>query len=141
MVIIDFFIYYMTYWYENSGYKLVWHTPISMACYVIGLASTCLLYSINDIIHFTILKNVHYKISLILFVILALGIIQLYDFIYVQKDRYKIITPSNFGLLKNISDRNRSVIALIIFFVITLSPFFVFMFFIPFGGHTLKNYE
>ncbi len=140
-MIFDFFFYYLTDWFEKNKEMLKWSTPKERSCYLMGVASTCFLYSINDIVHYTILKGIHYQFSVFLFVFLCFGIIQLYNFIYIQRNRFESINPNRFFFVNNLSERSRIVITLSLFIIISLSPFFTFMFFIPFGGHTLKNYQ
>ena len=38
MIIVDFLIYYLTYWFEKNKKKLVWSTPLQRAIYAIMLA-------------------------------------------------------------------------------------------------------
>jgi len=135
MGMLDFLFYYMTGWFEKHKNRLRWSTPLQRSCYGIGLGSVSFISSINDIIHYTIFKHKNYSFPKLLFLFIALGLMQLYSFIYIEKKRFEKINPDQFKLVKFISERNREIITLIIVFLLIISSGFVFMFFIPFGGH------
>jgi hypothetical protein len=58
---------------------------------------------------------------------------QLYSYIYISKNRIQSIRPEKFRVLKKISENKRMFFAMVLAFIIILSPMFIFIFFIPFG--------
>ena len=62
MIILDFFVYYLTIWFERNRDKLVWSSPLERACYVIGVAT-------------------EYTFPKILYLFIGLGAIQLYIYL------------------------------------------------------------
>jgi hypothetical protein len=138
-MILDFFIYYVTFWFERNKNKLVRSTPIQRCCYMVGIATLTFFWTIEQILHFTLLKDLNYQVPKILLILLAVGFMYLYQFIYIKKKRYEAIEPSKFRLLKNISEGNRAVISLVFVAISILSPMFIFMFFSPFGEHKLHG--
>ena len=138
MIVLDFLIYYLTYWFEQKKDKLIWSTPLEIACYVVGLMTMGLLYSINECFEFGSIKSVQFHFPKLLFLFIALAVMKLYDYVYSTRNRYKIIVteiPVEFS----ISDDTGAVICIGIVFLTTLSPFIVSTILIPFGGHTLTN--
>ncbi len=139
MIIFDFLFYYLTYWFEKRSYLLTWSTPKQRASYGIGLAITTFLFAISELIYYTNsdLKDIQY--AKFIFILIALGLMKLFDFIYIKKRRYESIDPiREFRFLGNISNNTRAIIAIIIVFVAFLLPLFVLMTFVPFGIDKMK---
>ena len=138
MIILDFLFYYLTYWFEKNRDKLSWSTPIQRSTYAIGLMTMGLLYSINEFLELGRIKSFQFHIPWFVYIIGALAVIKLYDYIYITRDRYqKVATeiPKRF----NISDDTGAVICMAIVAIFILSPFIITTIFVPFGGHTLTN--
>jgi hypothetical protein len=137
MTILDFLYYYLTNWFNKNQSQLKWSSPMERASYALGLASLGFLYGIGELLEFTLLK---FNLPKYLFIFIGLGLMQLYDFIYIKRKRYDSIDPLNsFKLVKNIDDKYRVAIAIIVIFISILSPFIILVLFVPFGGHTLSH--
>lgn len=133
MIIIDFLIYHLACWFEEHSQNLRWSTPIKRAVYTMGLATMGLLFSIEQLIEFTVLSQTNFQVPKLLFILIGLGIMQLYDYIYIQRHRFEKIQFSKF----NTSKKNGIVVSLVVIFFFILIPFVIFMIFVPFGGHSL----
>ena len=102
MIIIDFLVYYLTYWFEKdkNKKKLVWSTPLERAIYAVVLAITGLFVVLEGFLEDTIWKQTGFKTPALIVGIGALGIFQLLRFIYVKKGRYERIASKKFNLNK-----------------------------------------
>jgi len=138
-MIFDFLIYYMTYWFENTSYKLAWNTPVERACYVVGLALTTFIWTIDQVLYYTVLKGRIAETSGIIIILLGICIIAMLQFVYVAKGRYNSISPARFGLFKKISEKNRSVLVVIFVVLSVVSSLFIFTLFVPFGINKLHH--
>jgi len=79
-----------------------------------------------------------FNIPWFIYLIAALSIMKLYDYIYITKNRYEIISqeiPERF----DISDDTGAILAMAIVALFVLSPFIVSTIVVPFGGHTITN--
>ncbi len=138
MIVLDFLVYYFTYWFNNHKDKLSWSTPVQTSCYVVGLIVMALLFSINEFFEFGRVESLRFHFSKLLYSVLAVLVMKLFDYIYTTKNRYQIIAteiPAKF----NISDDTGAIICIGIAFLTIMSPFIVSTIVIPFGGHTLRN--
>ncbi|WP_419701273.1 hypothetical protein [Mucilaginibacter sp. NFX135] len=136
MIILDFLFYYLTYWFDNNKDKLSWSTPLQRSSYALGLGTIALIYSITQIIEITKSNNTDFHFPKLLFLLLGLGIMWLYDYIYIKKNRYGLITP----MFDRFPNKDNSVtISIIVVAVCILSPFIVTTIFVPFGGHPISK--
>ena len=133
VIIIDFLIYHLTCWFEEHNQNLIWSTPVKRAVYTMGLATMGILFSIEQLMEFTVLRQTNFQLPKLLFILIGLGIMQLYDYIYIQRQRFEKIQFSKF----NISKKNGIVVSLVVIIFFILIPFVIFMIFVPFGGHSL----
>ncbi len=133
MIVLDFLVYYTNAWFENNRKKLAWSTPLERTCYVIGIALSCFLLTIQQLYQYVILKNVIYIIPKIILIIFALGIIQLISYIYITKDRFRKVELNKFDVLGKISENARTIFTMAFLFISLMSPFFILLFFIPFS--------
>jgi hypothetical protein len=140
MKIPDFLIYYLNTWYKKGIYKLKWSTPLEMTCYVVALATMSFVWSLCQVYIYSYLKDYQFQFSLLPIIILGLGLIQLYKYIYIKRNRIEGITSMNFLLFKNWSENQKMIIAMVIVFIVILSPCFVFMFFVPFGINKMHGH-
>jgi hypothetical protein len=124
MLIFDFLIYYLTYWFSQR-LKGSWSTPTETACYVMGLMTGGLLFSINEVFEIEGIKPfASQQLAKLLFVILVIGVTALYQFIYSTRDRYRLIAediPKKF----NLKDDTGAVICIALVLLFALSPFIV----------------
>ena len=135
MIILDYLFFYLTYWFNKNSDKLKWSSPIERSSYVIGIATTTFILSIAEILGFTIFKDSNLPVPKIIFVGLGLGIMYFYDFIYIKKNRYDLITSINYDKFNRSDYVNGVIISWIIIGICFFLPFIVFMIFVPFGGH------
>jgi hypothetical protein len=139
MQLLDFLIYYTTYWIQNTNYKLVWNTPVSRAWYVIGLGLTTVLWTIEQILFYTVFKGTDDQTPGIIIVLFGLGIMALLQYVYVTKGRYNSILPLKFRAVKKLNDKTRSIIVIVFVVISVISSLFIFTFFVPFGVN--KHYH
>ena len=138
MIVLDFLFYYMTYWFDKNKDKLSWSTPIQRSTYAIGLMTMGLLYSINECFELGKNKSLQFHIPWFVYLICALAVMKLYDYIYITKDRYQRITaviPKKF----KISDDTGAMICIAIVALLIFSPFIITTILVPFGGHTINK--
>lgn len=136
MIILDFLFYYLTYWFDNNKDKLSWSTPLQRSSYALGLGTIALIYSITQIIEITKSNNTNFHFPKLLFLLLGLSIMWLYDYIYIKKNRYGAITP----MFDKFPNKNNGVtISIIVLALCILSPFIVTTIFVPFGVHPIPQ--
>jgi len=138
MIVLDFLFYYMTYWFDKNKDKLSWSTPIQRSTYAIGLMTMGLIYSINECFELGKNKSLQFHIPWFVYLICALAVMKLYDYIYNTKNRYQRITteiPKKFS----ISDDTGAMICMAIVAILILSPFIITTILVPFGGHTINK--
>lgn len=99
MVIIDFLIYYLTYWFEKNKKKLVWSTPLERAIYavVLGIAGIC---AAIVIIIQNVLQQGEIHIPKLIIGLGAIGINFVLRYVYVKQGRYEKIVTKGFNLSK-----------------------------------------
>ena len=136
MIVLDFLFYFLTYWFDKNKDNQSWSTPIQRSTYAIGLMTMGLLYSINECFESGKNKSLQFHIPWFVYLICALAVMKLYDYIYITKNRYQRINkeiPKKFG----ISDDTGAMICVAIVALLILSPFIITTIFVPFGsGHT-----
>ena len=133
MVVLDFLIYYLTYWFEQKKSNMSWSTPTGTACYVVGLMTMGLLYSINELLENGNIKSLQFHFPKLLYLVIALVVMKLYEYVYTTRNRYQIIVKE-IPLKFNISDDTGTIICIAIAFLTILSPFIVTIIVVPFGG-------
>ena len=136
MIVLDFLFYFLTYWFDKNKDNQSWSTPIQRSTYTIGLMTMGLLYSINECFESGKNKSLQFHIPWFVYLICALAVMKLYDYIYITKNRYQRINkeiPKKFG----ISDDTGAMICMAIVALLILSPFIITTIFVPFvSGHT-----
>jgi hypothetical protein len=111
---------------------LKWSSSIERASYVIGLATTTFLAAVAEILAFTFYKNSNFPIPKIIFLGVGLGVMYLYDYIYIKKERYNSIIANNNFDSKDY--KNGVIISWVTIVVCVFLPFIIYMFFVPFGS-------
>lgn len=132
IIIIDFLIYHLACWFEDQDLK--WSTPVKRAVYAMGLTTMGVLFSIEQLLEFTVLRQNNFRLTKLLFILIDLGIMQLYDYIYIQRKRFEKIQFAKFDTSK----KNGIAVSLFVIILFILIPFLIFMIFIPFGAHSLS---
>lgn len=130
MIILDFLVYYLTYWFEKNRKKLVWSTPLQRAIYAIVLAITGFFVIVETILEHTIWKQSNFKISKYIVAIIGLGLIQFLNYIYTRRGRYDKISESGFKLNK----RTGVVISIAIICFCTFGCLIIYMIIVPAGN-------
>lgn len=74
MIIIDFLVYYLTYWFEKNKKKLVWSTPLQRAIYAVMLAIAGLFAFIETSLEETVWKQSGFEMSKYVYVLTAVGL-------------------------------------------------------------------
>lgn len=138
MIILDFLIYYLTLWFDRKKDSLSWSTPTQTACYAVGLMTMGLLYSINEWVEYDGAKSLQFHFPKLLYLVMALAVMKLYDYIYTTKNRYQLIAKT-VPLRFNISDETGTMICIGLAFLTILSPMIVATMVIPFGGHVVTK--
>lgn len=125
MIIIDFLVYYLTYWFEKdkNKKKLVWSTPLERAIYAVVLAITGLFVVLEGFLEDSIWKQTSFKTPALIVGIGALGIFQLLRFIYSKKGRYEKIASKRFNL-----NKNAGVIVSMVFVLVCISAWIIGLF-------------
>jgi hypothetical protein len=140
MILLDFMFYYFNYWFDQRRYLLSWSSSKERASYALGLASMAVLAALAELLAYTVLKHTRFGSASYLLVLVGLGLVAVYDFIYIKKGRCDAINPaSRFSVVKNVSEVNRAKIAIAIFALCFLSPLIVLMIFVPFGDQKLGH--
>ena len=134
MIILDYLFYYITYWFDQRNYQLTWSTSKQRSSYVVGLAMLAILAAVAELIDYTVLKYQNFHQLKIIFIIVGLANMKLLDYIYIDKKRYDSINPSvRFKILKGISDKKKSIFAVIIIVIFFVLPFLILILYVPFG--------
>jgi hypothetical protein len=133
MIVLDFLFYYLTYWFDKNKDKLNWSTAIERSAYVVGLMTMGLLYSINECFELLKIKSPQFHIPWFVYLICALAVIKLYDYIYITRNRYQRITTEIPNKI-HISDDTGAMICITIAALLILSPFIITTILVPFGS-------
>ena len=133
MIILDFLFYYLTYWFGKNKDKLRWSTPLERTVYAVGLISMVWIYSLNEILTYT-LKGFNYHFSMLVYLFLGLAIMQLYKYIYITKNRYNLLIAKK-KKPGNINNKTGAIISIIFLFITILLPLIILIIFVPFGKH------
>ncbi|MEO8884967.1 MAG: hypothetical protein ABI367_02820 [Mucilaginibacter sp.] len=102
MELFDFLFYYSTLWYSKATTNQ-FRNPPQQASYVLGISSSLYVYSLSILIEYFITKSFKSQVPIWVFMVIALVIIQLFQYIYINKGRYNDIKERY--LKSNISDK------------------------------------
>ena len=116
MTLLDFLIYYLNAWFETGNYKLRWNTPLSRSTLVTTVATFALLFTLEQLMQFYVFDTNYFGatnqiIYYPFFLIFALLINKIYDYIYIKKDRYTIVCVPKFNSMTLFSEQNGILIA------------------------------
>ena len=127
MIVFDFIFYYLTYWFTKNKEKLSWSTPPERAGYAMGLMVVDTVFSIRILInHYN--PSFQSTISLLYFLIIGLGAMLFFQYVYVSRNRYEKISkkiPEYFF----ISDDTGATISIAITSLLIMSPFIILVIF------------
>lgn len=120
MIVFDFLIYNLTNWYIKHSNGLKWSSPLERAIYVTGIIFMLWLFDFWVIINAFLLKKETLTSSsipfVILFVILGLGIMQIFQYIYEKKGRLERLNQAP-NRPFNASDNVGQVFSIALFFL------------------------
>jgi hypothetical protein len=137
-MVIDFVVYFLAQFFERNQQKLKWNTPVQKSCYLVGLATFCLLITIVELLNFTILKEVDFMyFTKFGYIILGLLIVQLFEFIYVKKERYTKQVSKRLKF-KEFDYRRGVIISWIFIFASLLLPALIYISFVPAGSGLIQ---
>jgi hypothetical protein len=122
MRILDFLFYYFTLWFTQNKQKLVWSTPLERAAYAITIFTIFWIITIWEISVFTLPQFKNFNITAIPLAIAGFCVLFLYRYIYINRNRYELITSPNYRKFK-ISDKNGILIAIIFGLTSAVIPF------------------
>jgi 4-hydroxybenzoate polyprenyltransferase len=131
MIIIDFLVYYLTYWFEKNKKKLVWSTPLQRAIYAVMIATAGIFAFFEIILEITIWKQSGFKIPKYIYILLAVALDFLLEHIYIKKGRYEKIAAKGF----NMNTRTGVVISIIVIFFCTVGWLICYMIIVPPGSN------
>lgn len=122
MRVLDFLFYYITIWFTNNKQKLAWSTPLERAAYAVTILTLFWIFTFWQLIEFFILKNEYFTIPKIPLFITGILILLLYQYIYINRNRYEVINSSNSQQFK-MSDKNGILIVFIFALLSAILPF------------------
>jgi len=126
MILLDFIIYYLTLYFTNRPKTVSWTSPVERAIYALSLITTSWILAIQFfiIIHFGI--DIESR-ALWIYVLIALGLMWLYKYIYITKSRLKLISSLPVRLKKNLklNDIQCVVLSWLILLISFALPFVV----------------
>lgn len=123
MRIFDFLFYHIALYYEKNPRTLTWSSPAQRAGYALGLTAISWLMALQFFIEIDILKTTQYGISII-HLILAVGLIYLFRYIYEKKGRYELTKSSKYRPF-DINDSSGITVSWIIVFFSFMLPYFI----------------
>jgi hypothetical protein len=130
MAIFDFLIFYLKAWYEGR-LILKSNSALDRCCYIVALASVCFLLTIFIAFEYFSNRASSFKIPALLCIFFCLGLVFLFKYIYIEKDRFSSINPQDFSLVKSMGENRRITLAVIVSFLLLISPIIALFIFIP----------
>jgi hypothetical protein len=116
MKIFDFLFYYFVQWFEVSDRRKVKTISYQdQAAYALAICSILYILLINSILEYILFNTFKSKIPNLIFIAIGLMLYFLYRYIYLKKERYKLINEMSDPKF-NVSDRAGRIITLIVFF-------------------------
>lgn len=132
MIIIDFVFYFVVLFFKKNPQRLKWSTPIQITSYLVGTATLLYILALIELLKFTVMKWIDFGyITKFAFVITALLLMELYDYIYGKKKRYEKISDMKFTKIKY---RTGFILSLIFIFGSFFLAALIFIHFVPAGS-------
>lgn len=126
MVLFDFLFYYLTMWFSTAITKQ-FRTPAEQACYALGIVCFIYIFGAISLIEHSITKSFKSYISDWAYILIGLGLMQLFQYIYITRGRYDLIkNGQNMNVRFNITDKKGIFISLsfgvgsLLFFIISV---------------------
>ena len=118
MRIFDFFIYYTARYFTKNSYLLSWSTAVERACYATAIAITFWGFTFWGITVDYILKETKkYDLNPIPMIIAGFSIMILFQHIYIDRNRYELISSENYRPFR--VKEERAILIVIIFNIIS----------------------
>jgi hypothetical protein len=133
MRIFDFLIYYLTTYFERNRNLLSWSSPLERTCYATGLAATGFLYSVQQVLQLTVFHKAPVHFARIIFLLIALGLMKLFGYLYIDRNRYDFISSNDLKRPK-VKYSTGVSISIVIVFLCIFSPLWSYMLLVPFGS-------
>ena len=130
MNIIDFLIFNLTNWFDAHRNRLKWSTPLQRATYIIGIVTMLWVFNFWIIISYFFHKTAIFKPAYIVLLIVGIGTMQLYRYIYINRGRYERLNQANTKPF-NASERVGQVLSIIIVFFSLIALFILIVLFAP----------
>jgi hypothetical protein len=122
MRILDFLFYYFTLWFTQNKQKLTWSTPLERAAYAVTIFTIFWIATIWEISLFALPQFKNYNVTAIPLFIAGICVLLLYQYIYINRNRYELITSPNYRKFK-ISDKNGILIVITFGLMSAIIPF------------------
>jgi len=122
MRVLDFLFYYLAIWFTQNKQKLTWSTPFERATYALTILTIFWIFTFWQLIEFFLIKDEYYTIPKIPLFIAGICLLFLYQYIYINKNRYEIITSPNYRQFKT-KDRKGILIVILFALFSAILPF------------------
>jgi hypothetical protein len=122
MRMLDFLFYYLTLWFTQNKQKLIWSTPLQRAAYAITIVTIFWILTIWETLVFVLPLFKNFNITAIPLTITGICVLLFYQYIYINRNRYELITSPNYRKFK-ISDKNGILISIIFGLTSAIIPF------------------
>jgi|SRR5579872_562868 len=134
MIIFDFLIYHLTYWFEKKKKNLVWSTPLQRAIYAVMLTVAGTFALLDTLLTTIVWGEGGAKIRYLFYLVAAVGVDYCLEYIYIKRGRYERIAAKGFRLTKKAG----LIISFVIVFFFGAGWIFVFFIIVPAGGGVPK---
>jgi len=115
MKLLDFLMYYLTLYFVKRPQALSWSSPEQRAIYGLSLITTSWLMALEFCFFMLFFRNINSD-YLLLNVIVALGLMRIYNYIYMDRKRLDLLRASGFNFF-NLSDNICIIIACVVLLV------------------------
>jgi len=128
-MVFDFLFYYLTMWFSTAKTKQ-FRSPPEQTSYVFGISLLLYVMSIYSLMEYFLYKLTKAYIPVWICMLIGLGIIQIFQYAYIQKGRYEFLKNREEHNSKfKISDKNGMIISVVFgasgFFFIIFSVFLI----------------
>jgi Ca2+/Na+ antiporter len=123
MILIDFLYYYLTIWFSTSKRENRIRTPKERTAYTLGVISTICLIFIGKNIEFICTGYFNKQIiPTYFYIVIGFALIYVYQYIYINRDRYAEISRNKPFSKYQISDKKGIFLSLLFCVLCFLIP-------------------
>jgi hypothetical protein len=90
MILFDFLFYYLTMWFSTAKTQQI-SSPPERASYTLGIISSVYIMWFFSLTEYFVAKSFKFHINEWVYILIGFGLIQLYQYIYVNNGRYELI--------------------------------------------------